>query len=248
MHERLDDKSVDVVVTSPPYNLKIKYRRYSDNKKRTEYIAWAMQWGAEIKRVLKDNGSFFLNFSGSPAKRILPHLIAIAFSDLFVLQNEFHWVKSITVTGRDGQPLSTGHFKPINSSRYVNDCHEYLFHFTKTGRVHLDRLAIGVPYADKSNIKRWSGKADIRCRGNTLFIPYETIQSRKSRPQAATFPPALPRTCIKLHGVRKDLVVLDPFMGIGNTAIAAKDCGAAKCIGFEIDEESVKEARLKTCS
>ena len=39
--------------------------------------------------------------------------------------------------------------------RFLNDCHEYVFHFTKSGRVQLNRLALGVPYQDKSNISRW---------------------------------------------------------------------------------------------
>jgi len=64
--------------------------------------------------------------------------------------------------------VSVGHFKPINSKRFLNDCHEFVFHFTKSGKAPVDRLAVGVPYADKSNISRWfhtEGK-DKRCSGN----------------------------------------------------------------------------------
>ena len=92
---------------------------------------------------------------------------------------------------KEWQIVSRGHFKPISSQRFLNDCHEYIFHFTKSGRVEIDRLALGVPYQDKSNIARWSHTSgrDRRCRGNTWFIPYETIQSRqKERPHPATFP------------------------------------------------------------
>src|SRR5207253_7485933 len=71
--------------------------------------------------------------------------------DLFVLQNTIHWIKSIAIDNR-----TFGHFKPISSKRFLNDCQEYIFHFTKTGRVEIDRLAVGVPYQDKSNIARWS--------------------------------------------------------------------------------------------
>ena len=64
---------------------------------------------------------------------------------LFVLQNTIHWIKSITVADRGARRrLSVGHFKPINSKRYLTDCHEYVFHLTKTGNVPLDRLAVGV--------------------------------------------------------------------------------------------------------
>ena len=47
---------------------------------------------------------------------------------------------------RAGEQISAGHFKPINSKRFVNDCHEYVFHLTKSGDVALDRRAAGVPY------------------------------------------------------------------------------------------------------
>jgi site-specific DNA-methyltransferase (adenine-specific) len=127
--------------------------------------------------------------------------------------------------------------------RFLHDCFEYIFHFSKNGDVELDRLAIGVPYQDKSNIGRWkSANQDLRCRGNTWFIPYETIWSReKQRPHPSPFPPKLPEMCIKLHGLSKTKLVLDPFMGIGNTALACIKLGV-DYIGFEIDESYVKIA------
>ena len=87
----------------------------------------------------------------------------------------------------EGGLKTFGHFKPINSPRFLNDCHEYVFHFTKSGRVELNRLALGVPYQDKSNIARWRHTQgdDLRCRGNTWFVPYETIQSRRERTAAS---------------------------------------------------------------
>ena len=146
---------------------------------------------------------------------------------------------------------SFGHFKPINSPRFLNDCHEYVFHFTKSGRVELNRLALGVPYQDKSNIARWShtrGK-DLRCRGNTWFVPYETIQSReKERPHPATFPVQLAEWCIKLHGASRVRSMLDPFLGIGNSAVAAQHCGVKKFIGFEIDDAYLAEAKRRIAS
>ena len=145
-------------------------------------------------------------------------------------------------------PQSFGHFKPINSPRFLNDCHEYVFHFTKSGRVELNRLALGVPYQDKSNIARWShtrGK-DLRCRGNTWFVPYETIQSReKERPHPATFPVQLAERCIKLHGASRVRTMLDPFLGIGNSVVAAQRCGVKKFIGFEIDDAYLAEAKRR---
>ena len=245
---RLPDESVDLVVTSPPYNLGIGYGKYSDRQDRQSYLRWCGEWASQVQRILKQSGSFFLNIGSAPSNPMLPHEIAIGLRDLFVLQNAIHWVKSITIGDREGGLQSHGHFKPISSTRFLNDAHEYVFHFTKSGRVELDRLALGVPYQDKSNIARWSHTrgSDLRCRGNTWFIPYETIQSRaKERPHPATFPVRLAEWCIKLHGLSRVQTVLDPFLGIGNSAVAAQRCGVKHFIGFEIDENYLREARRR---
>ena len=260
---RLANESVDLVVTSPPYNLGISYGNYFDRQDRQSYLGWCCEWAGQVRRILKSNGSFFLNIGAAPSNPMLPHEIVMTLREFFVLQNTIHWIKSIAIdtieretdalrrdaqsSQRSGRSRSNpdakrrvsgrqaaqnfGHFKPINSPRFLNDCHEYVFHFTKSGRVELNRLALGVPYQDKSNIARWShtrGK-DLRCRGNTWFVPYETIQSReKERPHPATFPVQLAEWCIKLHGASRVRSMLDPFLGIGNSAVAAQRCECRK--------------------
>lgn len=239
----LGSGSVDLVVTSPPYNLGIAYSKYRDRGRRSDYLAWCGKWANELQRVMNAEASLFLNIGASPVNPFLPHQIAMQFSQTFVLQNTIHWIKSIAIEER-----TFGHFKPINSRRFLNDCHEYVFHFTKTGRVELDRLALGVPYQDKSNIARWSHTRgrDVRCRGNTWFVPYATIKSRdKQRPHPATFPVELAENCIRLHGLSRVKTMLDPFLGIGNSAVAAQRCGVRKFIGFDIDENYVREAQRR---
>jgi site-specific DNA-methyltransferase (adenine-specific) len=248
---RLKNESVDLVVTSPPYNLGISYGKYSDCQGRQSYLRWCSKWAAQIRRLLRSNGSFFLNVGSAPSNPMLPHEIVIELTSAsggFVLQNTIHWVKSITIEDRKGDLKTHGHFKPINSKRFLNDCHEYIFHFTKSRQVEIDRLALGVPYQDKSNIARWSHTRgnDLRCRGNTWFIPYETIQSRETeRPHPATFPVELAEWCVKLHGASRVKTMLDPFVGIGNSAVAAQRCGVKRFIGFEIDEAYLAEAKRR---
>jgi site-specific DNA-methyltransferase (adenine-specific) len=244
---QMPDESVDLVVTSPPYNLGINYRNYRDSRTSDEYLNWSAIWAGEVRRVLKNDGSFFLNLGSCPSNPLIPHeLIVRMKASLFVLQNTFHWIKSISIQTKDGELLSAGHFKPLQSDRFVTDCHEYVFHLTKTGKTPLNRRAIGVPYSDKSNIKRWAhtGGTDLRCRGNNWFIPYKTIVSRsKQRPHPATFPTDLAVFCIKIHGCRPDLIMLDPFLGIGHSALAAKQCNVGRFFGFDIDREYVEVAR-----
>lgn len=250
MQHFLRPKSVDVVVTSPPYNLGINYSKYDDSVPREQYLDWMESWGQTVGRVLQDKGSLFLNVGAKPSDPWGPFEVLLRLRRCFVLQNVLHWVKSIAIDAEDigratgtARNMAVGHYKPINSARFVNDCHEYVFHLTKTGDVELDRLAIGVEYQDKSNVKRWkSAGGDLRCRGNTWFVPYETIQSRdKERPHPATFPTKIARLCILLHGMERVHLVLDPFMGLGHTGLACKELGV-DFVGFEIDDDYFAQA------
>lgn len=248
--KKIKNGSVDVIVTSPPYNLGIKYGAgFNDNLNEHQYLQKLKNVAAEMRRVLTHEGSLFLNIAGSPSKPMLPYLALLALTGEdceFILQNTFHWIKSaaVPIKKSEGTKMKTiGHFKPINSKRYVNDCHEFVFHLTKTGNVPLDRKAAGVPYEDKSNLTRWEHTegADLRCRGNNWFIPYKTISSRdKDRPHPATFPPELPLLAMKLHG--KFGHALDPFLGLGNSGIAAAQAGFKTFTGFELDPVFLKEA------
>jgi site-specific DNA-methyltransferase (adenine-specific) len=181
------------------------------------------------------------------AQAVRPHL---------QLQNTIHWIKSIAIekslagarAGLDND-LAVGHYKPINSRRFLHDCHEFVFHFTPRGSTPLDRQAIGVKYQDQSNVGRWqAASSGVRCRGNTWFIPYETIQSReKDRPHPATFPPRLPEMCLRLHGLARVRLLADPFLGLGSTAVACAQLGVS-FIGIEMDEGYLGEAIERTRS
>jgi site-specific DNA-methyltransferase (adenine-specific) len=241
---------VGVLVTSPPYNLGIKYRTYEDDLPRKDYLAWTDSWLRAAAKLMGEQGSLFLNVGAKPTDPWIPLEVAQVARQHFKLQNTIHWVKSIAIdreaAGRGAgldQDVAVGHYKPINSDRFVNDCHEFIFHFSPGGRTPLDRRAVGVPYQDRSNIKRWAAAGDgLRCRGNTWFIPYETIQSRdRDRPHPASFPPKVPEQCIRLHGVARAGTVLDPFLGLGSSAIAAARLGL-DFIGIEMDEYYLKQA------
>ncbi len=239
----IDAGAVDLVVTSPPYNIGIDYGKYKDRLPREEYLDWMEEIAKEVERLLKADGSFFLNVGGKPTDPWIPFDVANRVKRYFILQNLVYWVKSIAIEGEEVGSATVGHYKPIGGSRFLHDCGELIFHFSKGGDVKLDRHAIGVEYRDKSNIGRWkSATQDLRCRGNVWFIPYKTIRSRdKERPHPSTFPVKLPEMCIKLHGLSRTNLVLDPFMGIGSTAKACRGLGV-NFIGFEIDEGYVKIA------
>jgi len=280
----LEPSSIDICVTSPPYNLDIKYGTYADNQPRQSYLAWLSSVFEQVARLLKDDGHFFLNMGYSNVDPWVGMDVANEARKHLVLQNNFTWVKSIAIDERQ-----IGHYKPINSDRFANPTWEHLFHFTKTGKVPCSKAAIGVPYADKNNLDRtgrYRGKLikkmgfkdkrvfdalatpaqrleleqaladklahkgpveDRHCPGNTWYVPYETIADRGTHrgSHPATFPTELVRRAIKFSGATG--VLLDPFMGTGTSAVAAKLEGL-DWVGFDLDEQYVTYARNRLTS
>lgn len=238
MRDRLPEKSIDIIVTSPPYNIGVDYGVHDDAMPFGRYLEWMEEFGRECRRVLKDGGSLYFNIGDRPRDEFRSFEVAQRIAASLRLQNTIHWVKSIAIPEHG---VNAGHFKPVNSRRYMNNCHEYIFHFTKSGSVEINKAALGVPYADKSNIARWNhDNGDNRDRGNQWFIPYGTVSSKKDHP--AAFPERLPEMCIRLSGYGKGTVVLDPFLGSGTTCVAARRLGC-RYVGFEIDPEYARLSR-----
>lgn len=280
--QEIEEKSISIVVTSPPYNLNIQYGTYKDQLPRDSYLLWLGDVFVEIKRILKDDGHFFLNMGYSNIDPWIGIDVANVGRNHFILQNNITWIKSIHVGDK-----TSGHFKPINSKRFVNPTWEHLFHFTIAGNVEVDKLAAGVAYEwdcniDKTsrikgriakklgfkNVKDFNKNAQIaqvaefekilaerlkntkasathRCRGNSWFIPYDTIANRTKHrgDHPATYPIELVRQCIRLSGINQGLL-LDPFMGTGTSAVAAKELGL-DYIGFDIDQTYIDYANSR---
>jgi site-specific DNA-methyltransferase (adenine-specific) len=236
----VQSSSIDVIETSPPYNIGASYHQHDDRQPRDRYLGFLAEVFAEAHRVLKPGGSFFLNLgTGTQADPWLPYdVISAARAAGFVLQNEIEWIKAVAVDG-----VIRGHLKPVNSEKYLDRAHEKILHLTKRGDVDLDKLAIGVPFADKSNLGRHNKsrtdtsipKPDLRCGTNVWPMFYITVQLRTEKfDHPAGFPVELPTRCIRLHGVHPGLVVMDPFLGTGTTLVAAQALGC-QGIGIEID-------------
>jgi excisionase family DNA binding protein len=300
-------ESFDVVVTSPPYNLGIEYGIYKDDLPRAEYLAWMGKVCQAVRRVMADEGSFFLNVGFTNRNPWIAMDVAQVARDSFVLQNHIAWVKSVYANG-----TTCGHFKPVRSERFINNAFEHVFHFTKHGNVKVDRLANGVPYTAKINVEKWGEGRDLRDRGNVWHVPYDSnVQEpvtglqpdcegvgewitvseaaqragvnkaiitmavnegrlnsngkvrrdrlidaedflrwleRRAEPKKvdhpAIFPWKLAEMCIKLHGVKEGLRVLDPFAGLGSTLLATKNLGLSG-VGLEINPAYVAMAQAR---
>lgn len=203
----LQDNSIDLVVTSPPYKEEDGY-----NEVLIERVF------KETYRLQRNNTLLFVNFGHLAKDKLRPFRVAEIISKCgYKLQETIVWVKN--------------HYTPLQGNR-LNNLTEFIFMFSKSKMPKIDRLAIGVPYADKSNIGRYSN-SDLKCGGNVWYINYETIQHKKQKKHKDRYPLELPARCIKLCGYTVENI-LDPFMGSGTTLVAALKAGV-NGIGSEID-------------
>lgn len=196
----IPDSSVDICITSPPYK---------DEDGYNPVLLSAIF--NQCYRVLKNKSLFFLNFGHLAEDKFRPfNVCSYALNRGFYLNETIIWVKN--------------HYRPIQGKTRLNNLSEFIFLLHKGTMPDLDRLAIGVPYVDKSNAKRFAGGRDLKCRGNVWYIPYETINSKDEKLHNDRFPLELPLTCLKLSGLKQG-TVLDPFAGSGTTCLAAKQLG-----------------------
>ena len=210
---KLEGESVDLIITSPPYKTKDGY---------TEQLMRQVFNGCYD--VLKTGGLFFLNFGHLSEDKFRPfNVCQFAIDSGFDLNDTIVWIKN--------------HFTPLRGPKRLNNLTEFIFLLYKGEAMpDMDRLAIGVPYKDVSNAKRYNNGINLRCPGNAWNIDYETIRSREAKLHPDRFPAELPIRCIKLAGLKPGSIVLDPFMGSGTTGIAAKNLGM-DFIGIEISDK-----------
>ncbi len=203
------------------------------------------------KTALSPTGSLFLNVGAKPTDPWTAIDIALAARPHLLLQNTFHWVKSVAIdrdaAGRGHRHRPRPRARPLQANQQPAVRERLprvrLPVHADRGVCRVDRLALGVPYQDQSNITRWrSAGGGRRCRGNVWFLPYETIQNRdEDRPHPATFPSRLPDFCLRLHGLSRLRTVVDPFLGLGSSAVACARLGI-DFVGIELDEAYLQEA------
>jgi site-specific DNA-methyltransferase (adenine-specific) len=114
---QLPAESVDVIVTSPPYNLGIQYSRYKDTLSQADYLAWTDAWIGAAARVLRRDGSMFLNVGAKPSDPWTALDVAQAARPHLRLQNIIHWVKSIAIDKASAGAVSSTTWPSATTSR-----------------------------------------------------------------------------------------------------------------------------------
>lgn len=250
--EELDDNSVQLVVTSPPYNVGKKYNYYQDRAPLDNYLAFLKTVWQECRRVLVPGGRLAINIANTGRNPYIPlHAFIIQQCiDLgFIMRGEILWDKSATA----GVSTAWGSFARA-SNPTLRDTHEYIMVFSKdTMRLeaewtHGDHTGItNQEFVDWTrSIWHKNGTAKKAIRDTARSIWHFGTQSKKVQQKAkgiahpAPFPLDLPLRLILLYTNIND-IVLDPFMGSGSTAIAAR-LTRRHYVGYEISPDYIEIA------
>ena len=228
----LPDNCVHLVVTSPPYNAS---KAYDEDLSLTDYLGMLHDVFAECYRVLAPGGRMVVNVANLGRKPYIPltsHVNLIMHDIGFMHRGEVIWDKSASA----GSSCAWGSFQSA-SNPCLRDIHEYLLMFSK-GDYKLPR----------SKSERAGGRIDTI--GKEEFIQQTksiwsfATESAKRVNHPAPFPVELPKRCIEMFTFVGD-VVLDPFLGSGTTAVAAKMTGR-KYVGCDLSAEycAIAEDRL----
>jgi len=264
--KRLPDQSVNAVITSPPYALHFK-KEYGNVDKQS-YVQWMLPFAREIKRVLKNDGSFILNIGGSyeagAPTRSLYHfklLIALVENVGFYLAQECFWHNPAKLP-------SPAEWVTVRRFR-IKDSVEYVWWLSPTAWPRADNRQVLVPYSpDMKRLiakgytakKRPSGHnitpkfqndrggaipQNVLVRGNNESNS-EYISACKAlgiKVHPARFPSTLPEFFIRFLTKPGDLI-LDPFAGSNTTGRVAETLDR-RWIAVDIDKTYVRASGVR---
>ena len=219
----IPDSSIHLMVTSPPYNAS---KEYDENLTLKEYEQFLREVFTETYRILVSGGRACINIANVGRKPYIPYhsyVIDIMLELGFLMRGEIIWNKSA------GAGVSTAWGSWCSATNpTLRDTHEYILVFSK-GK-----------FGRKEKGKESTITRDEFLKFTKSVWNFQPESARRVG-HPAPFPVELPKRCIQLYTFKDD-VVLDPFCGVGATAIAAMKTGR-HFIGIDTDPEYVERAR-----
>lgn len=229
----IPDNALDLMVTSPPYNVS---KEYDQDLSLTEYLNILKKVFQETYRVLVNGGRACINVANLGRKPYIPlsaYLAKIMMDIGFNMRGEIIWDK-----GASASPSTAWGSWMSASNPILRDTHEYILVFSK-GSYKRDRTSQAKTF-----------KTDTISKGNfmewTKSIWQFSAESAKRIGHPAPFPVALPYRLIQLFSFTND-IILDPFMGSGTTAVAAMKSNR-HYIGFDTNPTYIQLAEARIAS
>lgn len=223
LFKEIPSNSVDMVFADPPFNLKKKYNSYKDSLKFKEYLNWCEKWISEMVRVTKPTGSIFVHN--------IPRWLTYYAGFLNEAADFRHWISWDAPTSPMGKSLQPSHYGILFYAKSVTQNKFYEIRYPHKRCRKCGYL-----------IKDYGGKKSrLHPFGPLVSDVWTDIHRIKHNKYRDKHPCQLPIHLLEriiLMSTDEADIVLDPFMGTGTTAIAAKRLGR-KYIGFDIDENYV---------
>ena len=232
--QRIPDGSIDLILTDPPYGLGKDYGNDSDKQEAAEYLAWTERWINAALPKLKPTGSLyiFLTWRYSPE-------IFVMLKQRMTMINEIIWDRRVPSMG--------------GSTRSFTSVHDTIGLFVKSKNYYFDLDSVRIPY-DAETKKARSRSIFVGAKWLELGYNPKDLWSvsrlHKEDPERVEHPTQKPLEIIErmvMASCPADGVVLDPFMGSGTTAVAARRCGR-QFVGFELNPDycAIIAARLQS--
>lgn len=224
----LADQSIDLVVTSPPYNLDVTYDGYEDGLPYERYLEWVAIWASALLRVARPGGRACVNIpldSNKGGKQAM-------YADYVQIFREAGWTYQTTIVWNE-QNLS----RRTAWGSWMSPTAPFI-----TAPVEMVPIFHKGPWRRDRRGRRGDVTRD-EFLDWTLGVWQFPGESPKRVRHPAPFPPELPRRLIKLYSFVDD-VVLDPFLGSGTTVVVGKSLGR-QCIGIDSSEEYCRTASTR---
>lgn len=223
----IDENSIDLLITSPPYNVGIEYEDFKDKMTYEEYLSFTERWLSKAYKLLKEDGRMCLNIPLDKNKggqqSIYADVIHIAKKIGFKYHSTIIWNE-----GNISRRTAWGSWLSAAAPYVIAPVEVIVILYRKIWK----KRRKGISDITKEEFIEWTN-------GLWSF----SGESRKKSGHPAPFPEELPKRCIKLFSFVDDLI-LDPFVGSGTTLVSAMKLNR-RAIGVEISEKYCKIANQR---